>query len=109
MEPYDCVTMALFGRPSQRDEAKAAAYRGWLLRRDPLAIASVVVGIFSLTHFGTFLIDAIAAIVLGVVALRRLADPNHVGPPDGPGLAWTGILTAAMSLLIAVHFVYRWV
>jgi len=101
--------MALFGRPSERDEAKAAAYRDWLLRRDPLAIASAVVGIFSLTHFGTFLIDAIAAIVLGVIALRRLADPNRVGSPDGRGLAWTGILTAAASLIIAVHFVYRWV
>ena len=99
--------MALFGRPSQRDEAKAAAYRDWLLRRDPLAIASAVVGIFSLTHFGTFLIDAIAAIVLGLVALRRLADPNRVGPPDGRGLAWTGIFTAIVSLVVAVHFVYR--
>jgi hypothetical protein len=101
--------MALFGRPSQRDEAKAAAYRDWLLRRDPLAIASAVVGIFSLTHFGTFLIDAIAAIVLGLVALRRIADPNRISPPDGRGLAWAGILTAIVSLIIAVHFVYRWV
>ena len=101
--------MALFGRPTERDEAKAAAYRDWLLRRDPLAIASAVVGIFSLTHFGTFLIDAIAAIVLGSIALRRLSLPNRTSPPEGRGLAWLGIATASLSLIIAVHFVYRWV
>ena len=101
--------MALFGRPTERDEARAAAYRDWLLRRHPLAIASFVIGVFSLSHLGTFLIDGVAAIVLGFTALRRLGDPGHVGPPEGRGLAWAGIVTAAVSLLIAVRFVYRWV
>ena len=101
--------MALFGRPTERDEAKAAAYRDWLQRRDPIAIASAVIGIFSLTHFGTFLIDSVAAIVLGIVALRRLSLPTRTSSPEGRGLALLGIATGAVSLIIAVHFVYRWV
>jgi len=51
--------MALFGRPSERDEAKAAAYRDWLLRRNLCAIVSAVLGVFSLTHFGTLWVDEI--------------------------------------------------
>ncbi|MDQ3439814.1 MAG: DUF4190 domain-containing protein [Planctomycetota bacterium] len=106
--------MALFGRPTQRDEAKAAAYREWLLRRNPLAIASTVLGVFSLTHLGALWIDGIAAIVLGVLALRQLARPApHAGeasivPTEGRGLAWLGIVTASLSICIAI-VLYRWV
>ncbi len=94
--------MALFGRPSERDEAKAAAYRNWLLRRNRFAIASTVLGVFSLTHFGTLWIDGIAAIVLGVVALWQLSDPRDGEPTAGRGLAWLGIVTAALSICIAM-------
>jgi hypothetical protein len=100
--------MALFGRPTERDEAKAAAYREWLVRRNPWAIASTVLGLFSLTHFGALWIDGIAAIVFGVIALRQLSDPVRVGAAtEGRGLAWLGIVTAALSIGIAV-FLYRW-
>jgi hypothetical protein len=94
--------MALFGRPTERDEAKAAAYREWLLRRNRFAIASTVLGVFSLTHFGTLWIDGIAAIVLGVIALRQLATPAEGAPPEGRGLAWLGIATASASICIAI-------
>ena len=101
--------MALFGRPTQQDEAKAAAYRAWLLRRNPYAIASTVLGVFSLTHLGALWVDGIAAIVLGVIALRQLARPNDGhggggggGATEGRGLAWVGILSAALSIGIAV-------
>ena len=98
--------MALFGRPTDRDEAKAAAYRDWLLRRNPLAIASTVLGVFSLTHLGALWIDGIAAIVLGVMALRQLSRGDRTGAPEGRGLAWLGIVAASLSICIAV-FLYR--
>lgn len=94
--------MALFGRPTEQDEAKAAAYRDWLLRRNPYAIASTVLGVFSLTHLGALWVDAIAAIVLGVIALRQLSRPDNAGATDGRGLAWLGIVTAALSIGIAI-------
>jgi hypothetical protein len=107
--------MALFGRPTERDEAKAAAYREWLLRRHPFAIAATVLGVFSLTHFGTLVVDGVVAIVLGVLALRKLdrahgsltADDTDVArPTEGRGLAWLGISTAALSLLLAIFLAY---
>ena len=103
--------MALFGRPTERDEAKAAAYRDWLLRRNPYAIASTVLGVFSLTHLGALWIDGIAAIVLGVVALRQLSRQDAVGSThatEGRGLAWLGIVTASLSICVAI-VLYRWV
>ena len=99
--------MALFGRPTERDEAKAAAYREWLLRRNPYAIASTVLGVFSLTHLGALWVDGIAAIVLGVIALRQLSRPDGATAPEGRGLAWLGIISAALSICIAI-VLYRW-
>ena len=101
--------MALFGRPTEQDEAKAAAYRAWLLRRNPYAIASTVLGVFSLTHLGALWVDGFAAIVLGVIALRQLsqaADAPRVAN-EGRGLAWLGIVTASISIGIAI-VLYRW-
>ena len=102
--------MALFGRPTEQDDAKAAAYRAWLLRRNPLAVASTVLGVFSLTHLGALWVDGIAAVVLGVVALRQLARrrapgddaPGDDAPSEGRGLAWLGIVSASLSIVIAI-------
>ena len=95
--------MALFGRPTQEDDAKAAAYRAWLLRRNPYAIASTVLGVFSLTHLGALWIDGVAAVVLGVVALRQLnRRPGDAVATEGRGLAWLGIVSAALSIGIAI-------
>ena len=99
--------MALFGRPTERDEAKAAAYRDWLLRRNPLAIASTVLGVFSLTHLGALWFDGIAAIVLGFIALRQLSRTQSSGATEGRGLAWLGIVAASLSICIAI-VLYRW-
>lgn len=99
--------MALFGRPSEQDEARAAAYRDWLLRRNPYAIASTVLGVFSLTHLGALWVDGFAAIVLGVIALRQLSRGDGAGPTEGRGLAWLGMVTAALSICIAI-VLYQW-
>jgi hypothetical protein len=99
--------MALFGRPTPQDEIRAANYREWLVRRDPFAIASLVLGVFSLTHLGTLLIDGIAAIVLGAAAIARISLGRDPQRPHGTGLAVIGIVTAAASLVLAAAL-YWW-
>jgi hypothetical protein len=91
--------MAFFGRPSEQDDARAARWRDWLLRQHPLAIAALVLGVFSLTHLGTLIIDAVAAIVLGAVALKRVGSEGQ--KPAGRRIAWIGIVAAAVSLAIS--------
>jgi hypothetical protein len=100
--------MPLFGRPTPQDDARAATYATWLRARDPFAIASVVLGIFSLIEFGAILVFGIAGTILGLLALRRLkrSDTLH---PHGHYLAYGGIAASVASLLIAALFVYRWI
>jgi hypothetical protein len=64
--------MALFGRPSAENQRRAEAYGDWIGRRNPLAITSFVLGVFSLVEFGALLVFGVAGIVLGVMALRQL-------------------------------------
>ena len=99
--------MALFGRPTPQDEVRAASYRDWLVRRDPFAIASLVLGVFSLTHLGTLFVDGIAAIVLGILAIKRISLGSDPQRPHGTGLAIGGIVTAAASLMLAAAL-YWW-
>lgn len=112
-----CAIMAFLGKPSPADEARAAAYRDWLVRRNPFAIASLVLGIISLVEFGALLVFGVAGIVLGVVALRQLKGAGEIPcppqelPPEAIGcapprdrghrLAITGIVLSAVSLVIA--------
>jgi hypothetical protein len=124
--------MPLFGRPSADDQRRAEAWRDWLRSRNPLAIASLVLGIFSLIEFGALLVFGIAGIALGVAALiqlRRAAaerpapaavpetsastpaiEPNPYEAPDldiprihGHRLAWTGIGLSILSLAAAAY------
>lgn len=91
--------MALFGRPSDRDEARAAGYAAWFARQHPLALPSLLLSAFSLTHFGTLWVDEVAGIVLGVVALVQLRR----GPrTEGHRLAWAGVVVGLASLACAV-------
>jgi hypothetical protein len=99
--------MALFGRPTPQDEIRAASYREWLVRRDPFAIASLVLGVFSLTHLGTLFVDGIAAIVLGIIALRRISYGRDPQRPHGKWLATGGMFCAAASLALAA-VLYWW-
>lgn len=96
-----------FGRPKPHDEVRAAAYGEWLSSRDPFAIASFVLGLFSLIEFGAIFVFGIAGTILGTVALRRLNARMH--QPNGRVLAVLGIGASVLSLLIAAHFVYRWI
>src|SRR3954451_20466987 len=66
--------MPLFGRPSAEDDQRAAAWRDWIQQRNPLAIASLVLGIFSFIELGALLIFGVAGIVFGILALRQLRN-----------------------------------
>ncbi len=101
--------MALFGRPSEADNARELAYRAWYQRQNPLALAALIFSVFSLTHFGTLWVDGIAGIVMGAVALRQIGrahnkfgdDPPWFARPGGRGLAWAGIAVGCLSLALA--------
>ena len=112
--------MALFGRPSAKDEAREQAWRLWFQRQNPLALASLLLSVFSLTHFGTLFVDELAGVVLGAVALRQLRrvrerfaefDPDHPPPwfarPEGRRLAWAGIVLGCVSFALACTL-YLW-
>ncbi|MCI0393061.1 MAG: DUF4190 domain-containing protein [Acidobacteria bacterium] len=63
-----------------------------------LAITSLVLGIISIPTLGLLGVGAIAAIVLGVVALKRAKkEPAIYG---GKGMAIAGIITSVVSLLM---------
>jgi hypothetical protein len=95
--------MALFGRETEQDRERAQAYARWLQAQNPWAIASLVLGVFSLVEFGVLGIFGIGGILTGIVALRQLASPDPTNPRTrGRGLAWGGIVTSAVSLLLAI-------
>ena len=96
--------MAMFGRPTREDERKAQAYAQWVQQRNPLAILSLVLGVFSLADFGVLIVPELASIVLGIIALKQLArvKPSEVdAKPRGHRLAWSGIALSLISLIIA--------
>jgi len=96
--------MALFGRTSQRDEQRAIAYRDWLQQRNPLAIASLVLGVFSLVELGALVVPGIASIALGIYSLVQLRRENPARA-RGHRLAYGGIALSVLSLIIAA-FLY---
>ncbi len=72
-------------------------------QQNPLAIASLALGIFSIT-LGLFCLGFIAApiaIVLGIVALVQIKSNPMAG---GKGMAMAGIATAVGSLLLTFLF-----
>ncbi|HEV8292721.1 MAG TPA: DUF4190 domain-containing protein [Tepidisphaeraceae bacterium] len=92
--------MALFGRTSERDEQRAIAYRDWLQQRNPLAIASLVLGVFSLVELGALVVPGVASIVLGIASLLQLRRESPTRA-RGHGLAFAGIALSVVSLIIA--------
>lgn len=99
--------MALFGRESKRERERAQAWTDWFNRQNPFAVASLVLGIFSLIEFGALLVFGVAGIVLGWIALAQFRRGASAGRTRGHGLAWGGIVTSVFSLILAV-VLYFW-
>jgi hypothetical protein len=106
--------MPLFGRPNARDDQRALAYGRWLQQRNPLAIVSLVLGVFSLIELGVLVLPGVAGIMLGIIALKQLkqaeVQPQDLPPgQDAPSpaktrghrIAWSGIALSAISLVLA--------
>ena len=105
--------MGFLGRSSERDEARAANFAAWLARQHPLALPSLLLSAFSLTHLGTLWVDEILGIVLGAVTLAQIRRARDVRPDDdstdadapprieGRWLAWGGVVVGVVSLLLA--------
>ena len=101
--------MALFGRETERDQARAAQYAVWFARQHPLALPSALLSAFSLTHLGTLWVDTVLGIAFGVVALvqirRARLDPGATPAgvkTEGQWLAWGGIVLGVVSMTLAV-------
>jgi hypothetical protein len=91
--------MALFGRETEQDQQRAEQWAHWIRQRNPYAIASLVLGVFSLIELGFTVVIGVAGFVLGIVALKQLSRPQPA-QPLGHRLAWAGIITSVLSLLI---------
>jgi hypothetical protein len=93
--------MALFGRETEQDRQRAEAWARWLSAQNPWAIGSLVLGVFSLIEFGVLGIFGLGGIVAGVVALRQI-EGRSTSRIAGRGLAWAGIFTSVLSLILAI-------
>src|SRR4051812_16124075 len=96
--------MALFGRETQQDKERAEAYAHWLQAQNPWAIASLVLGVFSLIEFGVLGIFGLGGMACGILGPRKGGQGQQPGgaPRRGRGLAWGGIATSTVSLVLAV-------
>lgn len=96
--------MAWLGRETEAQRKRVETWRRWFVRQHPLALASAVLSIFSLTHFGTLWVDEIAGILLGLLAIRngRRESSHEVS------LGYVGIAVGIISLICAVAiYTYR--
>jgi hypothetical protein len=91
--------MAWLGRETAEEQQRAEAWRAWFLRQHPLALASLVLSVFSLTHLGTLWVDEIAAILLGALAIRAVKGGTST---KSITLAYVGITIGIISLICAV-------
>jgi predicted PurR-regulated permease PerM len=69
-----------------------------------MAIAALVVGVLALVTFWTFvggIVLGLVAIVLGVLALRRVRQ----GRAAGRGMAITGVVLGTLGLLLSLAFI----
>jgi hypothetical protein len=99
--------VALFGKETEQDQQRAEAWGQWVAQRNPFAIASGVLGIFGLIEFGTIPVFGLGGLVLGIVALRQMRRPQP-SRPRGHRLAWLGIVTSCLALLVgAALYMHR--
>ena len=85
---------------TQKDIDRGEAWGKWVQARNPYAIGSLVLGIFSIIEFGAIFVFGIAGIVTGIMAIKKLKAATGDDPQLGGRLAWTGIVLSAISLII---------
>ncbi|HVT90789.1 MAG TPA: DUF4190 domain-containing protein [Tepidisphaeraceae bacterium] len=90
--------MALFGRETEQDRQKAEAYATWVRERNPFAIVSIALGVFSFIEMGVIPIFSVAGLVMGIIALRQLKQPGN-SHLHGRGLALAGIGLSSVAIL----------
>lgn len=91
---------AAFGQPSAYSAYASQAWSEPQGHKKGLAIASLVLGIFSFFTFGLLGVGAIIGIVLAVMAMNRVkSEPWTYG---GRGIAVAGLVLSITSLLTAV-------
>jgi hypothetical protein len=90
--------MAIFGRETERERERAAAWGQWMQQRHPLAIGSLVLGIFSLIELGAIPVFSLGGLVIGIAALRQLRRPR-AAQLKGRRLAVAGIVISSLALL----------
>jgi hypothetical protein len=91
--------MAMFGRESEQEKHKAEEWTAWARARNPLALASFVLGLFSLIELGAIPIFSLAGLILAIVALRQLRSPG-AKQQHGHRLAWAGLVLSGAALII---------
>lgn len=91
--------MAMFGRESRAEQERIEAWGQWMRQRNPFALASAALGVFSLIEAGVIPIFSIGGLVLGVHALRQLRRPD-ASPPFGRRFAWMGVTLCCIALVI---------
>src|SRR3954465_5157887 len=95
--------MGLFGRETEADRQKAQEWADWVKQRNPLALISCVLGVFSLIEFGVIPIFSLGGLIVGIIALKQLRKPD--APQQlGKRLAWTGIILSGVAFLTGMSF-----
>ena len=76
--------MGLFGRETPEEQARVEAWGQWARDRNPYALASAALGIFSVIEFGIIPFFSIAGLVLGIVAAMSVTPPARHTMPVWP-------------------------
>jgi hypothetical protein len=91
--------MALFGRESAADEARARRIKAWAEARSPYALFSTLLGVLAVLDFFTVVLGmslGTTAIVLGALGLRDLRRRPHL---TGARLCRLGVVLGGLALI----------
>jgi hypothetical protein len=98
--------MALFGKETEEDARRAQEWTQWAQERNPLALVSMVLGVFSVIELGAIPIFSLAGFIVGIGALRQLkrgTSPQRLGHR----LAWAGVSLSGVALVIGASLYLR--
>jgi len=94
--------MALFGKESVKDTARADAFKAWILARPGEAIISLCSGFLAVLDAFTVVIGlaaGVAAIILGRRGLKRIEQEPH---QLGKRLCVTGMILGSLGITLSL-------